>query len=69
MRQDPEQYVIVIDHVPGQGWEAHIDHADIDASVGWESTDPITLLAAVARDLVINGDIRDTNWAAHWGSW
>jgi hypothetical protein len=38
---------VVIDHVPGQGWEAHIEGEDH----GWEARDASALLADVAAEL------------------
>jgi hypothetical protein len=38
---------VVIDHVPGQGWEAYIEGEDD----GWEAQDAPSLLADVAAEL------------------
>jgi hypothetical protein len=38
---------VVIDHVPGQGWEAYIEGEDN----GWEAQDAPSLLADVAAEL------------------
>jgi len=57
-----DQWVVTVDLVPDQGWEASIGEGH--EYIGWESTDVHTLLAAVARDLAEisgsrYGDCRD----------
>lgn len=47
---DPVQFTVTIDYVPDQGWEASAEMLDGE-QFGWASSDPITLLAAIARDL------------------
>lgn len=53
----PKQYVLVIDHVPGQGWEAHFDGDRPTlgtGGAGWEARSASTLLAYAANALVLN---------------
>lgn len=49
-----DQYILVIDYVPGQAWEAHFEGEEPTLGTGgfgWEAQDPQSLLSSVAEAL------------------
>jgi len=50
----PKAYILIIDHVPGQSWEAHFDGEAPTLGLGgfgWEASNPRDLLSYAATAL------------------